>query len=65
MDQTRMRLRKQELGTTPARSESSVPTDGFVALQAAEGELQLRVPVAVHVRARRPGALLTWGRVAG
>jgi hypothetical protein len=65
MDQTRMRLRKQELGTTPACSESSVPTDGFVALQAAEGELQLRVPVPVRVRARWSGALLPRGRVAG
>ena len=60
-----MRLRKQELGTTTDRSESSIPTDGFVALKAAEGELQLRVPVPVQVRARRSGALLTRGRVAG
>lgn len=47
-----------------SRILSSVLLDSLVALQAAEGEVQLGVPVLVLVCAGWPGAFLPWRRVA-
>jgi hypothetical protein len=43
---------------------SSVSVDSLVTLEAAEGEVQLGVPVLVIVCAGWPGAFLAWRRVA-
>ena len=48
----------------PETHSRRVRVDSFVALETAEGELQLGVSVPVRVRARGSGALLPWGRVA-
>ena len=47
-----------------SRVLSSVSLHSLVALEAAKGEVQLGVPVLVHVRALRPSAFLPLRRVA-
>jgi hypothetical protein len=47
-----------------SRVMSSVSVDSLVTLEAAEGEVQLGVPVLVIVCAGWPGAFLAWRRVA-